>query len=272
MRRAKSRRSPDADRPMNRTGLLIVFAIAAIVGSVFAINPQLDVILSSVFYDSSQRRWRSLDWPPGILRELASWTIALIAAPAVVALVLKLVLPRRPMFIPGRAMVLMISTLVLGPGLVVNVILKDNWGRPRPQFLTEFGGNAPLLPWWDPRGHCDKNCSFVAGEPSGAFWTMAPAALLPPPWRAAAYGAALAFGAAVGVLRMSVGAHFFTDVVFAGVAVFLVIWLMHGLLYRWRATRLTDAAVEERLERLAAPGYDAVMRLAARIRGAAPRG
>ena len=254
---------------MNRTGLLIALAIAAVVGIVFALYPQLDITLSSYFY-AGGRRWHVLDWPSGIVRDLVSGVIALIAAPAFIALVLKLVLPRRPLLMPGRAMVLMISTLALGPGLLVNIILKDNWGRPRPQFVTAFGGPAPLLPWWDPRGQCDKNCSFVAGELSGAFWTMAPAAVAPPQWRAAAYGAAIVFGAAVGVLRMSAGGHFFTDVVFGGVVVFLVIWLVHGLLYRWRATRLSDADVERSLERVATPGYDAMMRIAARIRGAAP--
>jgi len=49
----------------------------------------------------------------------------------------------------------------------------------------------------------------VAGEPSSAFWTLAPAALLPPPWRIAGYGAALAFGAGIGLLRMAAGGHFF---------------------------------------------------------------
>ena len=110
----------------------------------------------------------------------------------------------------------------------------------------------------------------MAGEPAGAFWTMAPAAVAPPAWRVAAYGAAIVFGAAVGVLRMSAGGHFFTDVVFAGVITFLVIWLVHGLLYRWRPTRLSDAGVERLLERITTPGYDAVMRIVARIRGAAP--
>ena len=56
------------------------------------------------------------------------------------------------------------------------------------------------MPWWDPRGDCPKNCSFVAGEPSGAFWTLAPAALTPPAWRALAYGASLAFGACIAAL------------------------------------------------------------------------
>src|SRR5262249_52429429 len=151
--------------------------------------------------------------PPGPrLRRAAQWVVALIAAPAFIALLGKLVMPRRPMLLPGRAAVLMVLTLALGPGLLTNVILKDYSGRPRPAYVTEFRGSERFLPWWDPRGPCDKNCSFVAGEPSGAFWTLAPAAVAPPQWRAVAYGAALAFGSAVGLLRMAGGGHFFSDV------------------------------------------------------------
>jgi membrane-associated phospholipid phosphatase len=101
----------------------------------------------------------------------------------------------------------------------------------------------------------------VAGEPSGAFWTLAPAAVVPPQWRALAYGAALTFGAAVGVLRIVAGAHFFSDVVFAGVFSFLVIWLVHGLLYRWRHTRTSDAAVDGVLERMIMSQRAVLMRI-----------
>jgi membrane-associated phospholipid phosphatase len=69
---------------------------------------------------------------------------------------------------------------------------------------------------------------------------MAPAALAPPQWRLLAYGGALAFGSAVGVLRIAGGGHFFTDVVFAGVFVFLVIWTAYGLIYRWWPQRTGD--------------------------------
>jgi membrane-associated PAP2 superfamily phosphatase len=175
------------------------------------------------------------------------------------------------MLLPGRAAVLMVVTLALAPGLLTNVILKDNWGRSRPFYVTEFGGDDPFLPWWDPRGECPKNCSFVAGEPSGAFWTLAPAAVTPPHWRALAYGGALAFGSAIGLLRMAGGGHFFSDVVFSGVFTFLVIWLVHGWLYRWRATAITDAAVERALEAVVMPVCRSVAwlmaRLMARLRG-----
>ena len=236
---------------MNRTGLALALAIAAAVGFVFGIWPDLDLRLAGLFYDPAKGGfWRSYDPVYLRLRDASVWLIALVAAPAVVAPVLKLLRPRRPLRIPGRAIVLMLVTLALAPGVVANLLLKEHWGRPRPIDVGEFGGAEHFRPWWDPRGDCPKNCSFVAGEPSGAFWTLAPAALVPPPWRAPAYGAALVFGAAVGLLRMAAGAHFFSDVVFAGVFTFLIVWLTHGLIYRWPATRITDEAVERAIERL----------------------
>ena len=84
---------------------------------------------------------------------------------------------------------------------------------------------------------------------------------MPPPWRALAYGAALALGAGMAALRIMAGAHFFSDVVFAGVFTFLIIWVAYGLIYRWPRTRLTDEAVERAIERIARPGYDFIVGL-----------
>ena len=236
---------------MNRTVLVIALAVAAVVGLVFGIWPDLDLKLAALFYDPARHGfWRSHDPTYLRLRDASTWLVALVAAPAVVALLLKLLRPRRPLVVPGRAIVLMLLTLALAPGVLANLLLKEHWDRPRPIDVAEFGGAEHFRPWWDPRGDCPKNCSFIAGEPSGAFWTLSAAAVAPPPWRAFAYGAALAFGAAVGVLRMAAGAHFFSDVVFAGVFTFLLIWLTHGWLYRWPRTRITDAAVERVLERV----------------------
>src|SRR5207244_175446 len=161
---------------------------------------------------------------------------------AVVALAVKFIRPSKPLRIPGRAIVLMLVTLALAPGFVTNFLLKEHWNRPRPIDVAEFGGDEHFRPWWDPRGDCPKNCSFIAGEPTAAFWTMAAAAVVPAHWRALVYAAALTFGSAVGLLRMVAGAHFFSDVAFAGVLTFLVIWVAHGCLYRWKPTRTSDEA------------------------------
>jgi|EndMetStandDraft_8_1072994.scaffolds.fasta_scaffold21058_3 lipid A 4'-phosphatase len=252
---------------MNRTGLVIALAVAATIGLVFGFWPDLDLKLAAPFFDRGRGGfWRSYDPFYLRLRDAATWLITLVSLPAFIAIGLKLARPHRPMLIPARAAILMVATLALAPGVVANLVFKEHWGRPRPIDVAEFGGLEHFRPWWDPRGDCPKNCSFVAGEPSGAFWTMAAAAAVPPQWRAPAYGAALAFGAAVGLLRMAAGAHFFTDVTFAGVFAFLAIWLVHGALYRWRRTRTSDAAVEGLLERLAKTQHDAWMRMWSRLR------
>jgi lipid A 4'-phosphatase len=175
--------------------------------------------------------------------------IGLLVAPAVFAILGKLVMPNRRMPIPGRAALFLSVTLFLGPFLLANIVLKDHWARMRPTDVVQFGGADRFTAWWDPRGPCPDNCSFVGGEAASAFWTLGPAALAPPQWRPLAYGAAVAFGAGIGVLRMAGGAHFFTDIVFASVLIIVVVWAFYGAIYRWRRTRLTDAAVEEPLER-----------------------
>jgi lipid A 4'-phosphatase len=228
---------------MNRTGLAIALTVAAVVGVVFAVYPRLDLDISALFF-------RNPPWP-GIFavnaqpwaqytRDAARVLIALLATPAVVALVGKLILPRRRTLIEGRAALFLIVTLAIGPGLLTNTLLKDHWGRARPIDVTEFGGADHFTPWWDPRGACPNNCSFVAGEPAGAFWTLAPAALAPPQWRLLAYGGALAFGSGIGVLRIAGGGHFFTDVVFAGVFMYLVNLIAYRLIYGRRAPRVTE--------------------------------
>ena len=253
---------------MNRTGLLIALAIGVCVGVVFAVWPQLDIAISRYFFNESYRVFPvQYSLVARHLRDLFTYGIAALAAPAFIALAIKLVLPRRRMLISSRAALFLIATLALGPGLVTNVILKDNWGRPRPPEVTQFNGPEQFRPWWDPRGPCERNCSFVAGEGAGGFWTLAPAALAPPHLRPVAYAAALAFGSAAGFLRLSGGAHFFSDVVFSGVFTFIIIWLVHGLIYRWPVTRLTDEQVERAIERLVLPVYEPVERWFSRLRG-----
>lgn len=255
---------------MNRTGLIVALAIAAVAGALFGIFPGLDLAVAGYFHgfvDGANNTFALRLYPPVMLaRDAGLWVGTILVAPAVIAVVVKLILPRRKMLIPGRAALFLIATMALGPGLLVNVVLKDHWGRSRPIDVTQLGGAETFVPWWDPRGDCPANCAFVSGDVAGSFWTLAPAALTPPPWRAAAYGAALALGTAMAVFRVMAGAHFPSDVIFAGVFSFLVIWLCYALIYRWPRTRLEDVDVERALERIAAPGYNFILGLFGRKR------
>jgi membrane-associated phospholipid phosphatase len=118
----------------------------------------------------------------------------------------------------------LLVTLLLGPGLIVNLGLKDHSHRPRPVHVLEFGGEAPFMPWESFDGACAKNCSFASGEAAQGFWMVAPALLTPPPWRPLAIVAALAFGFGASLLRVATGGHFLSDVTAGGLIALIVVF------------------------------------------------
>src|SRR6201999_2795516 len=230
---------------MNRNGLLIALALALVIGLLFGIYPELDLKLAALFYDPATKSFPlKFDSAAAIARDGAMWLAWAMALPAIVALVVKLVRPDRRLLMSGRAIMFLLVTLSLSAGIFTNLGFKSYWGRPRPVTVTQFNGDEAFVPWWDPRGTCGRNCSFFSGEGATAFWTFAPAALAPPPWRALAYAGATLFGLITRVLRMSCGGHFFTDLASAGLVTFLLIWLAHGYISRWPRPRLTDEDVD----------------------------
>jgi lipid A 4'-phosphatase len=256
---------------MNRTGLFIALALALVIGLLFGIYPELDLKLAALFYDPATKTFPlKFNALAAIARDGAMWISWGLALPAIVALVIKLARPDRPLLMSGRAIVFLLATLILSAGVLTNLTFKSYWGRPRPVVVTQFNGPQAFVAWWDPRGGCGRNCSFFSGEGATAFWTIAPAALAPPPWRPLAYAAAIVFGVVTSGLRMSFGGHFFTDVATAGLVTFVVIWLAYGFIYRWTSTRLTDAGIDAALTRLGWPGYRWLQRRRGRDVGPAP--
>src|SRR3954469_20994718 len=83
---------------MNRTGLVIALAIGAVVGVVFAVWPQLDVAISHPFFNETYRVFPiQYSLVARHLRDLFTYMIAGLVAPAFIALAIKLVLRRRRM-------------------------------------------------------------------------------------------------------------------------------------------------------------------------------
>ena len=134
----------------------------------------------------------------------------------------------------GRAVGFVVATMVLGPGLLVNFALKDHAHRPRPVHIEAFGGPMQFRAFYQFDGACKKNCGFPSGEASAAFWLVAPALLAPAPLRPLAVGAAMAVGAATGLLRMAFGGHFLSDVVMAALLTLLLIGACWRVMFGWR--------------------------------------
>jgi lipid A 4'-phosphatase len=247
---------------MNRTGLFIALTLSLAFVVVFGLYPELDLTVASYFFDPASQ---SFPVKSGLLasfaRDAAMWIAWALAAPSVIAVIVKFARPLKPLIVPGRTVAFLLVTIILSAGVLTNLGFKSHWGRPRPVMVTGFNGPWAFKPWYDPSGACPKNCSFFSGEGATAFWTYAPAALAPPAWRPLAYVGATVFGLATGGLRMAFGGHFLTDVLASGLVTFLVIWLAYAVIFRWPATRFSDADVDSALTRWAQPGYQRLQRL-----------
>lgn len=131
----------------------------------------------------------------------------------------------------GRVAALLLVVLAIGPGLVVNGILKEHWGRARPRDVTEFGGDRRFTPAFVISDQCERNCSFTAGHPSAGFALAALGyAYSSRRRRRQVIAAATGFGLLVGLARVAAGGHFLSDVLFSGV---IVIGLTLLLGNRW---------------------------------------
>ena len=159
------------------------------------------------------------------------WVFTAFAVGVVAAVVAKLAFPRR-FPIPGARGCLPGAHLGAGPGPAGQRRAQEHWSRPRPGEVVEFAGTLPFVPWWDPRGGCEQNCSFVSGETSQATWAVAPALLVPGGLRLVALGTVGIFTAVIGGLRLAFGGHFASDVLFAVLLTLAVIWAAYGLAFR----------------------------------------
>src|SRR5262249_47577736 len=129
-----------------------------------------------------------------------------------------------------------------GPGLIANTLLKDNWARPRPSQIVEFGGPDHFTPVLERSGRCERNCSFVSGEASATFAIGFAIAMLARRRRAGLMAAAAAAGSIAGFIRMGEGGHFLSDVTFAAVFMALDVALLHWLVFHVLLQRTPDEA------------------------------
>jgi lipid A 4'-phosphatase len=220
--------------------LVVYVALATLTLGVFAIWPNLDLTVTHYFYDGGSFYGR--DRLARLARDFFRVT-PFVVLTAYAALWLA---KRRGVMLrwapSGRAVIFLIATIAIGPGLIVNLGLKDHWRRPRPVQTEEFNGPSPFKPWYETNGACIRNCSFVSGEAATGFWMVAPASVLPPPWRAPAIAAAFAFGVGAAVLRMAFGGHYLSDVLLGGLITLIVIEIVRRLLWPRGESQREDAS------------------------------
>jgi lipid A 4'-phosphatase len=152
-----------------------------------------------------------------------------------------------PFFATNRKIIFLLFTLGLGPGFLINTVLKQYSGRARPSQIKEFGGNRHFTKAFVVSDQCKRNCSFVSGDASLGYFAFA-FIFLARRRRFAIGSAAFVCGTTLGLIRMAQGAHFLSDVIFSGVFTFMVAWLLYLLLIYRQENRqvLATAAYDQR--------------------------
>lgn len=123
-----------------------------------------------------------------------------------------------------------ILVYLLGPGLLVNGLLKRSFGRARPAQIEAFGGDGPFTAAWQFSDYCQSACSFVSAETSvaaaltvalavGALWFASrPAGR----WFRTLAWAAFGLLLLIALQRIGSGRHFLSDVIFATLPVTMI--------------------------------------------------
>lgn len=104
--------------------------------------------------------------------------------------------------------------------LVVNVLLKNTWGRARPNDILQFGGKDIFTPWYKISDSCLSNCSFVSGDASVGFMLIIFFFITK---KKIFFYLAMLSGLSLGFIRIIAGGHFFSDIIFSQIIVTVVV-------------------------------------------------
>lgn len=189
-----------------------------VVSVFFVCVPQVDLWVSKQFWDGTPGAKGFFLNENGFV-QIVYWIFLHIPKLLIPALILMLVLPWfKPSLLPTRKYSgFLLLVLLIGPGIIVHPILKDNWDRPRPRDVQQFGGERQFSPAFIMVEQPGRNQSFASGHGAMGFFFMAFAWV----FRKRRYLlAGLLIGLIVSMGRVVQGGHFLSDVVTAGFIVY----------------------------------------------------
>ncbi|MCK5241399.1 phosphatase PAP2 family protein [bacterium] len=197
--------------------------VLLILGSLPFVFTNLDLDLQKLLYRDGWFLGSRQPW--FALYQAGTFPGLILAALALVVLIGAWIWPK--LQFQRRAAALVVLTLIIGPGLLVNALGKEYWGRPRPRDVVEFNGSQKFHRITEP-GVPGRGKSFPCGHASVGFlfvslyfitrnkklkWSL--------------LGLGLTYGTLMGLGRMTQGAHFASDVLWSGGLVYLTAAVLH---------------------------------------------
>jgi len=205
----------------------IVFIVSSIF---FVFYPQIDITISSLFYNVEDTFYLSNEWWIKAIYHSVKFFIIGVLLFFIGLSTYNHFKQTTLLHVNFKKTAFLLLVLALGPGLIVNWVFKENFGRARPQNTAIFGSEKEFTPAFIISNQCETNCSFSCGHASGAFFAIA-LALLATKRRAFYLSLAIGYGFVVGLGRIIQGGHFFSDVIVSFFVVFIVSKMIYYLMF-----------------------------------------
>jgi lipid A 4'-phosphatase len=216
--------------PLMSRSALWLFSLGLLLPAAFLSFPEADIRVSAFFFDPAAGIFTYRSHPAAeALHEATRVCVAGVAAFVLFALGARMTKAprlkglRRLFHAPGLLFIALVW--IVGPGLIVNSLLKEHWGRARPHQVLFFGGDKRFTPPFLPAGECERNCSFSSGDPTAGAAFVAFAAV---DRKRRKFWIALSviLGAAFGTARLVQGKHFLSDVLTSLYIVYVTYFMM----------------------------------------------
>lgn len=203
--------------------------IVVLIGTYLCRTTDLDMAISRNYFDFDNGTWPAHDNP--VIYFSYVWGPAVSALLGLYALFRLFFSYMHPRFLVNRAVSLyIILSLVVGPILITNGLVKETWRRPRPRETVEFGGSFQYQKVLDIGNRDFHGKSFPGGHASSGFILVLLYFLFKRKSRLiSALGllTGLILGTWIGFVRTALGGHFFSDNLYA----FGINWYVPLLLY-----------------------------------------
>lgn len=187
-------------------------------------TPMLDMGISRFFFNQGHNQFISND-VTYLFYEYGTIPAHIMTALAVAAYLLSFCVAKWKKW---RAPALVwLLTVAIGAGVIVHGIFKEEWGRPRPKQVIEFGGAQEFRPFYKPNFHDqpEPSKSFSCGHCTMGFCFFALALAGKRLNNQSMYYAGLCLAIFLGVglslTRIAQGGHFLSDTLASA----LVMWL-----------------------------------------------
>ena len=202
-----------------------VFCFAVVAGLFFFFFPSIDIDVTTAFYlGKFDSDYFVYDLIYNMIRPVSFVVVFYLFFEIVFFLFMG-----TSICLPWKSALFFLLCWLIGPGLIVNVVFKDHYGRPRPNQISNFGGKYDYVRAFELSKSCHKNCSFVSGHASVGFVFLGLSFIYRKQRYWITLGSLLA-GGGIGYVRVAQGGHFLSDVVFSFIFTYLGICLSHWLM------------------------------------------